>query len=53
LYDSLLAAAPQEEASTTWARAKRRIEAEWTLWTNLAQAATRALESEHATAVRS
>jgi len=51
LYQSLSAAAPQDEnASSTWLRARRRIEAEWTLWSNLAQAASQALESE-ATAI--
>lgn len=47
LYESLLAAAPpDEDASSTWSRARRRIEAEWTLWSNLAQAASQAIESE-------
>jgi 1,2-diacylglycerol 3-alpha-glucosyltransferase len=51
LYESLLSEAPQdEEASTAWSRARRRIEAEWNLWTNVAQAATTALESEAAQA---
>ena len=47
LYESLLAAAPQdEERATAWSRARRRIEAEWTLWSNLAQAASRCAEPE-------
>ena len=45
LYESLLAATPHVDSPTAWTRrARRRIEAEWTLWSNLAHAATRALE---------
>jgi len=45
LYESLLAATPHDDSPTAWTqRARRRIEAEWTLWSNLAHAATRALE---------
>src|SRR5439155_16128015 len=44
LYESLLAASPHDDDASLWKRARRRIEAEWTLWSNLAQAASRALE---------
>jgi glycosyltransferase involved in cell wall biosynthesis len=51
LYESLLDAAPHDDQTpTTWSWARRRIEAELTLWNNLAQAASRALESEPTTA---
>ena len=33
----------KEEESFAWTRARRRIEAEWTLWSNVAHAATHAL----------
>jgi glycosyltransferase involved in cell wall biosynthesis len=45
LYESLLAELPHDElGQTIWQRAKHRIEAELDLWTNLAHAATAALE---------
>jgi len=44
LYGSLLADSSREAEETIWQRARRRIEAEWTLFSNLAQAAGRALE---------
>jgi len=44
LYESLLEISPHHEPNGAWSRARRRIEAEWTLWSNLAHAATRALE---------
>ena len=44
LYESLLETAPDHETHGAWSRARKRIEAEWTLWSNLAHAATRALE---------
>jgi 1,2-diacylglycerol 3-alpha-glucosyltransferase len=45
LYESLIAElAHEDEPATAWRRAKKRIEAEWTLWTNLAHAAGTALE---------
>jgi 1,2-diacylglycerol 3-alpha-glucosyltransferase len=44
LYESLLEIAPHPESNGAWSRARKRIEAEWTLWSNLAHAATRALE---------
>jgi glycosyltransferase involved in cell wall biosynthesis len=45
LYESLLSAAPhEEEPAGLLVRAKRRIEAELTLWSNLAHAASVALE---------
>ena len=53
LYDSLLEVAPHEETSSAWKRARRRIEAEWTLWSNLAHAATQALEPQSEQAGRS
>jgi glycosyltransferase involved in cell wall biosynthesis len=47
LYESLVqAASPEEDSPTAWSWARRRIEAELTLWNNLAQAASRALENE-------
>lgn len=50
LYESLVAAAPRsEDALSAWSRARRRIEAEWTLWSNLAHAARQALEPESTT----
>jgi glycosyltransferase involved in cell wall biosynthesis len=45
LYESLIAAAHLEKPETTWSRARRRIEAEWT---NVAHAASRALQSASA-----
>ncbi len=45
LYQSLLNASSHQEQETIWGRTCRRIEAEWTLWSNLAQAAGRALEA--------
>ena len=44
LYQSLLESAPHEGDESILSRARRRIEAEWTLLSNLAQAASRALE---------
>lgn len=44
LYESLLAATSHDDSSSAWTRARRRVEAEWTLWSNLAHAATQALE---------
>lgn len=45
LYDSLLSELGQGgEIPTLWQRAKHRIEAELTLWSNVANAATQALE---------
>jgi glycosyltransferase involved in cell wall biosynthesis len=46
LYESLIELKLQDDEPTTWTRAKHRIEAEWMLWSNVAQAATRALEPE-------
>jgi 1,2-diacylglycerol 3-alpha-glucosyltransferase len=48
LYESLIAAANLEESATAWSRARRRIEAEWTLWSNVARAASQALEPTNA-----
>ncbi len=45
LYESLINARQLESDPTTWSRAQHRIEAELSLWTNVARAATRALES--------
>ncbi len=54
LYQSLLAMAPHEGDGSLLSRARRRIEAEWTLLSNLAQAASRALEpTSDETATRS
>ncbi len=44
LYESLLEISPHHEPNSGWSRARKRIEAEWTLWTNVAHAASRALE---------
>jgi glycosyltransferase involved in cell wall biosynthesis len=45
LYESLLEELPHDDQGPTiWQRAKHRIEAELDLWTNLAHAATAALE---------
>jgi glycosyltransferase involved in cell wall biosynthesis len=44
LYQSLLEAAPHDTETDVLSRARRRIEAEWKLLCNLAQAAGRALE---------
>jgi len=50
LYESLLGDDSHDgDSSSAWERARRRIEAEWTLWSNLAHAATQALESEGTT----
>jgi glycosyltransferase involved in cell wall biosynthesis len=48
LYESLLGCSPPESEGTgnVLTRAKRRIEAEWKLWSNVAQAAGHALEPE-------
>lgn len=53
LYESLQQEmAGEEEPGTAWNRAKKRVEAELSLWSNLAQAATSAIEpalaGEHA-----
>ena len=41
LYESLLPTAEKlAESLAAWTQARRRIEAEWTLWSNLAHAAT-------------
>jgi glycosyltransferase involved in cell wall biosynthesis len=46
LYESLVRATANdtEESRSLWLRACRRLEAEWELWSNAAQAAGRALE---------
>jgi glycosyltransferase involved in cell wall biosynthesis len=44
LYESLLEIGPQEESTGPFTRARKRIEAEWNLWSNVAHAASRALE---------
>ncbi len=52
LYQALLEASPHEGDASILSRARRRIEAEWTLLSNLAQAAGRALESEQSQTVQ-
>jgi 1,2-diacylglycerol 3-alpha-glucosyltransferase len=45
LYELLIAEARHgEEETSAWARARRRIEAEWTILSNVAHAATQAIE---------
>lgn len=46
LYESLINARLREDEPTLWSRAQHRIEAELTLWSNVARAAGRAFESE-------
>jgi glycosyltransferase involved in cell wall biosynthesis len=46
LYESLLNARLQEDEPTIWSRVQHRLEAELTLWSNVARAANRALEPE-------
>lgn len=48
LYESLLDRPPQRtrDESGPLAKTRRRLEAEWTLWSNLAHAASTALESD-------
>jgi len=47
LYESLVTRSlAQRDDSSPWARARGRIEAEWELLSNVAQAATRAMEAE-------
>jgi 1,2-diacylglycerol 3-alpha-glucosyltransferase len=46
LYESLITPEPHELDVNVWRRARRRIEAEWNLLSNLAQAASRAMESQ-------
>jgi glycosyltransferase involved in cell wall biosynthesis len=45
LYRTLVESNPSDREETVWRRARRRIEAEWTLLENLAHAASHALES--------
>jgi len=46
LYESLIAARLHDDEPTIWSRVQGRIEAELTLWSNVARAAGRALEPE-------
>jgi hypothetical protein len=46
LYESLINAHLQDDEPTIWSRVQHRVEAELTLWSNVARAANRAFEPE-------
>lgn len=44
LYESLVSSKMSDDEPTTWSRVQHRIEAEWSLWSNVARAATHVLD---------